>query len=151
MHGALINFRRQTPAKRHPIPSASPKCCIERGFVTRLNVKTFAPETIFGIYNGELICLWKAGRDFLHLQHLLTLSTDGSFQNAKVKAYAKRFGFDKDKQRLLTTWPESRSHVVSSCCRAKCELDMKSFVVASARTSEISLSSQLVMVSEVLL
>ena len=33
------------------------KLCIERGFVTRLSVRTFLPEAIFGIYKSELLCL----------------------------------------------------------------------------------------------
>ena len=57
MHGALPHLWCWTDAKCHPVPPISPKWCIERGFVTRLSIKMFLPETIFGVYKGELLFL----------------------------------------------------------------------------------------------
>ena len=67
VHCALPHIRCWTSTKWRPVPSLPPKWCVKRGFVTGLYVKTFLPETIFGIYNGELLCLWKSGHNFLHL------------------------------------------------------------------------------------
>ena len=65
VHCSLLHIRCWTSTKWRPVPSVPPKWCVKRGFVTGLYVKTFLPETIFGIYNGEPLCLWKSGHNFL--------------------------------------------------------------------------------------
>ena len=97
VHSALPHFRCWADAKRNRVPSEPPKWCIERGFVTRLSVKMFLPEAIFGTYKGELLCLWKSGLNFPQCRHLVVLSIGGFVQIARVKAYTQLVGFDDDR------------------------------------------------------